>query len=617
MGGHSPEAGGHDAPKEGIAAEAESLSHDMKEHAESREDLLSHYSEKLRSFFDRAGALFDTGSEETQEKVMEAVNHLFSILKEFGVNIYESASEDFRVGLTLVREQFADAVDHATDGDHEMSEEEFNELVEHMSAEELKNFLGNLDLPSVSPEQEERIEQVSLMVSLLGALKDEFKRGGETWTMWTARIFASDEVEQKTSGAIGAAAERAEKEATIKILKDPSLTLDAVVPDLMGFFRNPPSIAGAIMSPVNFGEGQNLNQVRAEAMQALRDMKHYEEAGLIASSVLDPYLKKGRDLVPPLVASNLRNTIGLELHNPERFYKLKEEAMAHGVPEKSVHDYIAEVWEAIYQVELRKLSAGYINPSKLPADVKPVWEQYNDMYDPQGEWTNMSDYNRDFLVEELMVQGALLLATAATGVGAAAVTARMGASTISFMRATTLVRYLPKAVRTAEFIAGLEVSADVASGLGRGAKALNKLGSEALAQELFYQGAHIMGDEMSLQEVLDHAPEWGKNVLWRMATLGIMGRAEKLAAGITPTLVSSFTSKITSEPMRKIAEQLLFTDHVQAAAFLIVTAIKEGAYEGDPKGFMDHFGGHLYHAYGEIWGTKMAHNKLHAAAAHH
>ncbi|MEK7146592.1 MAG: hypothetical protein AAB802_05450, partial [Patescibacteria group bacterium] len=460
--------------------------------------------------------------------------------------------------------------------------------------------------------------QVSLMVSLLNSLKDEFQRGGETWTMWTARIFTSDEVEQKTAGSIGAAAERAEKDATIKILKDPSLTLDAAVPGLMDFFRNPPSIAGAIMSPVNFGEGQNLNQVRAEAMQALRDMKHYEEAGLIASSVLDPYLKKGRDLVPPLVASNLRNTIGLELHSPERFYKLKDEAMAHGVPEQDVHDYIAEIWEAIYQVELRKLSAGYIDPSKLPADVKPIWEQYNDMYDPQGEWGNMSDYNRDFIIEELCVNGALILATAATGVGAAALTARLGASTVSFMRASALVRYLPKVVRGgAEALAGLEVTADVAAGLGRGAKALNKLGSEALAQELFYQGAHIMGDEMSLQEVLDHAPEWGTFVLWRMATLGMMGRAEKLASGLTPTLVTSFTSKITSEPMRKIAEQLLFTDHIQAATFLVVAAIKEGAFEGDPKAFMDHFGGHLYHAYGEIWGTKMAHNKLHAAAGHH
>lgn len=503
-----------------------------------------------------------------------------------------SATEIFTTANDVMRK----ALGAKDKGDLKLAgREDFDEMLKAMDHQELMDFLGTLEAKELTPAQQQRMEQLSLMKTLLSVLSTEFAKGGKTWTLWAARLIGSDYRAAQTAESFAVAADKAINQSVTKVLRNPTATLDSVASDLVSFFRNPPKLAAMVMSPVNFRETNteaDLNRVRAETIQALRDLKHYSEAGLMASNILNPYLEKAKTSIPSAERSRIKNHIALEVYSEPRYSKMKAEAIEQGIPAEGVNKYLDAIIVSIADAEIKKAAAAHIDEAKLPPGYKEVWAQYSDMYDPKGELGNLSDWNKDFIIEELCINGALILACAAGGAGvgvlAGRLTTTLSVEALSFMRATPeLARFLQAGVR------GYEIAATV----GRGLEVGLKMGAEAIASEFFNQGVDLFRNEKELAAVLAASPTWTQNILWNMISMGTFKGADRYIGDFTPDIIRSVTSKIGDEALQKLANELMFKGQIEAGVELIVTAIRKGLYEGKPEELVEKFGEVLYSSY--------------------
>jgi hypothetical protein len=274
--------------------------------------------------------------------------------------------------------------------------------------------------------------------------------------------------------------------------------------------------------------------------------------------------------------------------------------------------------ETVYQLQVEEAARTTFDPNTLSGVKREIWDSYNDSLDPKGEWLNIKDSNVEMIIDEMIINAPLIIASGGTA---------------SLVRAgvTGGARALIGRVAVAEAIAGgasfttqqLAKEGSLAIARFTGENVLKRGGVRVATGTagLFVEGAAFETTHLGIQgEWIGNMPDWGQRILWTSATLGAFhgaGRVGEQAFGktileegvakISPTKLGEIVGKIENPAVQEVAKQLIVKGHLEAATMLSVGALQNGAYGGSTKEFFENFGDEMLHAYVAVGALKTGH----------
>ncbi len=570
----------HPSTTETFKRNAEILRGEIEKSVDDKKELIVRYGARLQSFFIEFKKTYLKASQEEKASLESAVQKLIFAIKTLGVDLNAA---------------FEDHIKTLSKGFPPLEKPAYKVMLNELTDAEFKTHLDTLAGPELSPEQTQRLKQLALMKTLLLALSKETQKGGDTWTLWATRLFVNDTKITQTAATFRRAAELHMATLSAEVMTHPEKSLAELAPNWIAFFANPPTLVSSVMPPVQFGEAtSNANSIALErtVAEALRGLKAYDEASQVLENVLAAPLKESSELVTNEEISRIVTHIKLKVYAEPNYSALVAEATNQGIPKDKILNYLDAIVSALAEPKLQEKAASKIDPSKLSSSLRPSYVLYEDMMNPKNNPLNPSDSTRDLIIEELVINGALILTSAAAGAGAATLAGRLagslGTETLSFLRGNLrFARYLAEGSRSMERI----------SVVGRHFAAGIEITSEALVSEFVSQGADFFKDEKTFHSILNDCPSWSLDILWNMTSMGVARKLTPLAERLAPEVISRISGKIRNAPLRKLAEEMMVKGHVDAGVELILSCIREGCYEGDTKQFRAEFGDYCYKSY--------------------
>ncbi|MBM3183731.1 MAG: hypothetical protein FJZ64_00290 [Chlamydiae bacterium] len=377
---------------------------------------------------------------------------------------------------------------------------------------------------------------------------------------------------------------------------------------------------------LNLSDPKNPEDVLSQynvVFSVLRGMKNYEEASSLATDLLKLEARQVNIDFPTtdyLLHKARKDTDALVIKYQEGWRRPSKEMIAKGakpMTDEQIVSYANTLFKERRNLLLDQEAMKRVDPAKLRGAKKNIYAQYNDMEDPNGEWSNLKDTTWDTVYEEVAINAPLIMAS-----GGAASLARAGL--------TMGGRALAGRVLAREMIkAGAEITAKElvmvgAEGIAEWTgKNLAKKGMFA-ASGLLVEGTAFEIAHLGLQgEWIGKMPDWGSRILWSTATLGAFhgsGKASErlftkkiLQNGQMVTedvLLGRYVAGISNKAVQETAKQLIAKGHIEAACMMVVGAAQNLAYNGNIDEFIEHFGDELLHSYISVGSLKIAHGTI-------
>jgi len=298
---------------------------------------------------------------------------------------------------------------------------------------------------------------------------------------------------------------------------------------------------------------------------------------------------------------------------------------AQPMTEEQITNMTAQLIAQKEQLLTMQEIASKLDPRALTPDSRKIWDLYNDVMDPQGEWLNLKDSTKDRIFEEVIINVPLLLASG-------------GTANIAKAGLTTMAREVAGRLVVREVLeTGVEIGVkDTAQIIGK------KWFAETVTRRLalgvpvvLAEGAVFETTNQALHgEWIGNQEHWVKQILWSAATLGAFHQAGNLANGAFRvvkkdagmivyneagqevkelTRLGQMTEKISDKNLRELTEQLILKGHVTAAAMLITGAAQHGVFDGNAQEVYKELGGQIFQAYLSSGALTIAHSGIRTA----
>ena len=353
----------------------------------------------------------------------------------------------------------------------------------------------------------------------------------------------------------------------------------------------------------------------ADLIKYHREARSYDDVAAIGEQALAVEFNEAVEKLPP--EKRAENKAKAEEEIAKKLEKYKDELQdLSGEQIEAYSESLIE--ERAHQLDLKDALKTEFNPDKLVGSKARIWQEYNDSLDPRGETTNIKDSSADFIMDELIINAPLILASGGTaslvraGVGA---TARVAVGRIAAR----------EAFRRGVSLGTRELAEAGGKKLARfaGRSTANKIGLRvgSTAGGLLVEGAVFETAHLGLQgEWIGNMPDWGERCLWASAALGMFHGAGSIGErAFTKTVMSDGAKttlrtalgeqfgRISNPAVREAAKQLMVKGHLEASAMLTMGAVQNGAYEGNVDEFMNNIGEEIFHAYVTVGALKVSH----------
>lgn len=485
--------------------------------------------------------------------------------------------------------------------------DDFHQLVESLETDEDRRAFAEALLQDLLTQQEQeiqlneqqnrRIEQLKLMNELCGAVHTELSTESKTWASPIIRWWVGEETIAAKRGKLEEIMNTKLPAAAQALALDPNQTVEGVLPDLVALFRN------TGYTPVDFKEtnsSEELNLQRAQAMEYLRNLRHFEPLKALAEETMQSEFDAARLKVKEEDLTKIREDAKDTVDDMAAEYKAAwknegvTDAQAEEFIQKLVDEETQRQWTALALKE-------HFDPESLPADKKAAWDVYNNAFDPKGEWFTMEDENFYFMVKEAMINAPLIILS-----GGVASLARAGlsAGTLAFIRGSSLAVYGTRAYEASRIV-----------------RAATVVGGVAVEGTAFALTHNALLKGLGLEEKwLLEMPDAMQQVFWSCVTLGAFkaaGEGAKVLGGAVDrrlaaqfmrfkgvahpekfrSVLESVAKDISNDAARKVIQNVIVSGNIEAATMLVLSAVQTGVYTGDLDAFFGHFEQELFHAY--------------------
>lgn len=510
------------------------------------------------------------------------------------------------------------------------SREDFKKMLDGMTTdEERKEFLDSLTKvledqetkENISEQQKLRLKQVELISHVSLGISELFQDSGGV-VMKALRIRLGEEKTKEKAQEFTDRAKTFGEAASLKVIQEPDKSLEELFPDVVGMFRKTgEGVLRYLMDipSIDFKDVANeadLNSQRANVMDFLASIGAYKTVETLGAEALKEEFDKVKEGISESKKSEITKEAEEKISDKSDEYKAQWKA--DGMNDAQIKQFI----DLLKQEQVDKDLTAYgllnnFNVDKLSPDKKAVWDVYNETFDPQNEWFNITEDHFDFIVEELLINAPLIVLSggvASMAKGALSVGAR------TFLAGSRLARYTE-----------LGRAAVVAYDAGNLAVGGTAMAGGILAEGTAFELAHnVIAVSIGLEEKwLYEMPDAMQKILWSSVTLGMFHGAGKVAEGVGKGIdralakqvlrfkgvanpehfksaIDIVAKEIGDTATRKVIQQLVISGNIEAATMLTIGAVQNGFYKGNLKDFFDNFEEELFHAYVAVGSLKMS-----------
>lgn len=500
------------------------------------------------------------------------------------------------------------------------SREDFQKMIDGMTTdEERKEFLDNIMLglqewrdakEEPSEQQKLRIKQAELISNVSLGISELFKESGGV-VMKTIRFAGDEQSNARSAKKFTQQAQEFGATASKKILENPDKSLEELFPDLVSMFRHTGEgfLAGTVMGipSIDFKEPKNvadLNVQQAEVMRFLMSVGSYKMVDTLGQEALKDDFDKAKEKMSEEKKTEITESANAKIAKDCEGYKAQWKEQ--GMTDEQITKFVGLMKAEQVDKDLTDYALlNHFDAKTLSADKKAVWDVYNETFDPQGEWLNITEDHFDYIVQEVLINAPLIVLSGgvASGLrGALSVGAR-------------------------SFLAGSRLA--IAYEAGNVAVRGLALGAGLLAEGTAFEITHnALAVSIGLEEkFLYEMPDAMQKILWSTVTLGAFHGAGKFAEGVGKgidqglakqvlrfngvanpeqfkAVIDIVAKDISNMATRKVLQQLVISGNIEAATMLMIGAVQNGFYKGNLDDFFDNFSEELFHAYTAVGALK-------------
>jgi hypothetical protein len=603
------EAPGRGSKLDGIKEKAGKFKEQLKALGtpEGRKTYVEKNKADLKTLLNTAKEISLEGGEESKKAVMEALRDLLAVIGE--ILHADLIREDFDIGLTNI-------IDEALDRPRVLSKEEFLKVME----EDPASLSETLGLTPLREKQKLKVAQAEHFIAFAERFVKENRVGGKTWSMALSRRLSPAAAEARAQNLEAQLAEL-KNSGIQKLMQDPDANLRDIAPEMVAFFENPgegyTNALAYALRPVQFEEINtpgDLNLFETSLMEALRALGSTDLAEEFALDNLRPHIDKARET---LLTKAERDAIVLEHYKKiiltnSTYQHYFNQGKSFGANNEDAKRFVYGIAELDAQREIDQTAAGRIDHKSLPIEQAQLLAQYTDMTGGGYLDLNLSDENLQLAKEELLINGAFIVATMGTasvvgvaargaarmgaarlgtaalaaevGVEGAATSIKLSSVTLQLMeRSPTLARYVP-ALRKAHAVA---------------AKPASKLLVASTVDKAYSENVALFRDTEEFNEVMMMAPNWVPGIISNL----VVGKAVekfmgiKIPDSISRNALDRVSSRITNLAVKQIARELILKQPAEISLKYLIGAMQNGAIDMTHQEFNDEFGDAAYALY--------------------
>ncbi len=482
---------------------------------------------------------------------------------------------------------------------HESSQ--LKELLNEFAAEEKQDMLAAItEQAELSENQRNRRQQVAMLKLALETIRTDINTEGRTWGEDLTQLFEFE-------GTTNARVHRINNmilhldEVDEKIVKDPNITLNKLVEsDVIDLLReyNLSEDSGALIDENgNIKDATTFVDLQTQYIDVisfLRNRKDYASAQkLIENTLLAPYFEQKRSEIAEVEKNRIVNIATSRIDQSINQYE-------NQVQWRKMSPQDQQFWRN-YLIEtettrrLNKVVSEMNNglPFEVSGFEYRIMSMYKDMMGT-GEWHNFSDSTWDSIVDEVVINVPLIMASGAAGLAARAALSAGARALIGAGRFGLAV------ARTAQGVEAVTATGNLGKMLYWGGRT-GGLIAEGLLFETTFAG--LQGKNL-FEGGFANFPEWGKKILWTAATLGTVRITSEMGTKIVNPLITKYITKIPDSSVRAVIQKLLVVGNMEVASLLFVGALQH--YE-EFRDFEDwHLVDKLLHAYFSLGALKIA-----------
>lgn len=500
----------------------------------------------------------------------------------------------------------------------------------------------------LTPEKERRLEQLDMLQTLLDALSKETEDAnsmkmklakGAFWLGIIDDQGAMQKFRDKIanfSSNIPAIKGRLLKGETLKDVV-PQQLFDAIKGLSENWLLGREEAVGFNFEEDLDSEG-DVTQQYSILVEFLRGWSRYDEAEKIMERRLDAVFKQKIEQLEPKREAELRAEAEKYADELDSKYRSKwREDLMNSEEYKSVSaeeqvDWLGGQLEAIrtsfYEEKLDTLNhreaAKNIKKANFQGTTdQKMWDQYEDMLDPSGEYLNwnIKDSTWDTIWEEVAINAPLIVLSGgiASGVraGATALARRLAGRYALKQVGRTAGRF---GLKQAGFAYTKKELAEVGARVLGSSFKRKAVGWAAgtLLEGAAFEVAHLGLSGDLLKVLHEEGPlQWAERILWSSATLGLFHGAGRIGEGLFAktfgkTRLGKYIENISHPALKEICKQLLAKGHVEAAGMMFIGAVQHMAYGGSLEDLGEDAVENLIHAYISVGSLKIAGGIIHA-----
>ncbi len=560
-------------------------------------------------------------SKTTNEKFKKSVEKLRRpdvdvLVQEVKVSKSDDAQESIDSSLMA---GFAD-VDTASLGFGKIeSRDDFQKMIDGMTTDaERKEFLdkimaglqeGQEAKEEPTEQQKLRLKQAELISNISLGISELFKESGGM-AMKTLRFAGDEQSNARSAKKFVDLAQEFGDNASKKIMENPDKSLEELFPDVVKTFRHTGDsfLGGTVMGipSIDFKEPKDvaeLNTQRADVMRFLMSVSSYKMVDTIGQEALKEDFDKAKEKMSEEKKTEITAEANAKIAKDCEGYNAqwKEE----GMTDEQITKFVGLMQAEQVDKDLTDFALlNHFDAKSLSADKMAVWDVYNETFDPQGEWLNITEDHYDYIVQEILINAPLIVASGAAGSMARGVLSTAARSFFAGSRLAIAYEAGNVAVRGAALAGGLLV--------------------EGTAFELTHNALAV---QLGLEEkYLYEMPDALQKILWSSVTLGAFHGAGKVAEGVGKgidqtlakqvlkfkgidpkefkVVVDIIAKDISNTATRKVIQQLVVSGNIEAATMLMIGAVQNGFYTGNLDEFFHNFDEELFHAYTAVGALK-------------
>lgn len=267
--------------------------------------------------------------------------------------------------------------------------------------------------PILSQEQVWRLEQVDLLRHVFEGMANEYGDKPRTMSMWAYSLFQDPIMRRANQVKMMEIANITLGKASQMIMDNPDLTLADVIP---GITKPLSQSKGLYVPNLDFKDPQSeadLDAYKVSVMNFLRRISHYDAVREIGESALSGEIENNISAIPEEEKESLtENAIASAEKLVRRHIDSwkKENLTADEIDQVS-----AQIQGEYVERALTQASMAHINTSSLTESETAIWDVYNETFDPNDEWLNMTDAHFDQLMEEVCINTPLMIGSFGVG----------------------------------------------------------------------------------------------------------------------------------------------------------------------------------------------------------